>query len=588
MTPSGYDVRTQIYEYGGSAFLVHEGVIFFLDAVRGWMRQDLDGRVTQITEAGPVRYGSPVFDPLRGRIICIREDFRGEGEPENTLVAIDPRGDSFGTVLVSGDDFYSWPILSPDGRQMAWSAWNHPNVPWDATALRTATFDASGRLGEIVTVVGETDEVACDPQFLPNGELIFVSDRSDWWNYYGWRDGVERRINEAPIDFARPLWQMGTSDFRVADSGALVAVYTRDGINHLGRVRLADGGLEPIDLPYTYLSRLRIHGRYAYLLASSPSLPAVVARVDMVTGESLALLQASSTEGVEHAISTQRHIAFPSAQGRTGYGFYYPPVNGACRGPIGAKPPLLMFSHGGPTGCTNTCFNPGIQFWTSRGFAVFDINYAGSTGYGRPFRHLLRGGWGVVDVEDHVAAARYLSEAGLVDPERLAVRGWSAGGYNTFAALAFADTFHAGAAYFGISDVTAFADQTHKFESHYAEYLVGPRATSEALYRERSPLYSADRITAPLAMFQGEIDKITPKNQSEMILESLRARQVPVMYMLFEGEGHGFRKAETNLACLRAELAFYGQVFGFNPADDLPPIALENAERLPGMAKADG
>ncbi|MBL8553994.1 MAG: S9 family peptidase [Phenylobacterium sp.] len=586
ITPDGFNLRTTIYEYGGSAFLVRDGEFFFINEDQRWYRHRPGSAPEPITAEGPYRYGAPVLDARRGRIVCIREEFQDAGEPKSTIVAIDVRGDTFGTVLVAGDDFYAWPVLSHDAGRLAWVSWNHPNVPWDVTALRVAQLDAAGSLAAVETVVAEEAEVACDPRFTPSGDLIFMTDRSGWWRPCRWRGGEIEPLCDLERDFARPLWQMGTSDCRVLDDDNLLCVYTEEGMNRLGRLHLPTGELSTLELPFTYFARLEARDGVAYALASSSTIPAAIVRIELETGEHTILRQVMSAEPMAGAISRAQHIHFPSAKGRTGFGFFYPPTNADCRGPEDERPPLLVVSHGGPTGCTNTCFNPGIQFWTSRGFAVFDVNYAGSTGYGRDFRHLLRGGWGVVDVEDHVAAARHLVAEGLVDPERLAVRGWSAGGYNTFAALAFADTFHAGASYFGISDVAYFASQTHKFESRYADYLVGPRDTSEALYRERSPLHSADRITAPLAMFQGERDRITPKNQSELILESLRKRGVPVMYMLFEGEGHGFRRADTNLACLKAELAFYARLFGFRPADVLPPIVIENVDRPAAAAGA--
>ena len=580
LTPAPYDVRTSIYEYGGHGFLIQDGVLYFINGDQRWYRRGLDGEISPITAAGKVRYGAPLLDHRLGRIICVREDLRGEGEAVLTIVAIDPAGDAFGTVLVEGDDFYAWPVLSADSTRIAWVAWNHPHVPWDVTALRVGDFDADGRVVNVETLVAEVDEVACDPQFTPGGELVFCSDREGWWNYYAWRGGKAVNLCRMDLEFARPIWQMGTSDYRALDDRTLLGVYTEEGANRLGTVDMATGALTPLDLPYSYYARLQVHGGKAYALASSSERPAEVIEIDLASGTATTLLAAASAEGVQGAIAGAQHMHFPSAKGRTGYGFFYPPTNDVFRAPAGEKPPLLVFSHGGPTGCTNVCFNPGIQFWTSRGFAVFDVNYAGSTGYGREFRHLLKGGWGVVDVEDHVAAARYLADNGYVDPNRLGVRGWSAGGYNTFACLAFADTFHTGASYFGISDVGLFAAETHKFESRYADYLVGPAATSQDLWRERSPLRHADAITAPLVMFQGALDKITPPNQSELILDSLRRRNVPVMYQLFEGEGHGFRKAETNLACLSAELAFYGRIFNFIPADAVPEIALENADWL--------
>ncbi|MFA7262485.1 MAG: prolyl oligopeptidase family serine peptidase [Caulobacter sp.] len=586
LIPPEYNVRTQIIEYGGSGFVLGDGTLFFTNADQRWYRRDASGDIRPITAEGAVRYGAPIFDARRSRIICVREDHRGEGEPVNTIVAVNPDGDDFGTVLVAGDDFYAWPGLSPDGTRLVWAAWNNPHVPWDVTGLFLGHMDEAGQVTRIETVVAEDDEVACDPQFSPGGELVFVSDRSDWWNYYVWRDGQAVAVAPMALEFARPIWQLGNSDVRVIDDRTILGVYTEEGVNRLGLVDIETGALKTLKLPYTYFARLQVYDGKAYVLASAATIPAVVVEIDLATLATRELLKAPSPPVDPGFISSPTHIAFPSAKGRTGYGFLYMPRNASHVAPKGTLPPLLVTSHGGPTGCTNTCFNPAIQLWTSRGFAVFDINYAGSTGYGRPFRNLLKGGWGVVDVEDHVAAARHLAAEGLVDGDRLAVRGWSAGGYNAFACLAFADVFQAGVAYFGISDLVLFANETHKFEAYYTDYLVGPRETSQALFRERSPLYSADKMSAPLLMLQGALDKITPPNQSELILESLKRRGVPVGYILFEGEGHGFRMAETNLVSLQAELAFYGKVFGFEPAEPLPPLVLENADALPGGTAA--
>lgn len=584
LVPAPYSVSTSIVEYGGPAFVVCDNLVFFINAAdQRWYRRDPDGSIGAITAEGAVRYGAAQVDRSRRRLICVREDHRSGGEPVNSIVAISMDGDEYGQVLVAGDDFYAWPALSSDGSRLAWTSWNHPHVPWDVTSIASAKLDDAGVVASIQMIVPEAGEVACDSQFSPDGELYFVSDRSEWWNYYRW-DG-ERAIAVAPMEkeFARPFWNMGTSDYRVLDDGRLFGVHSCDGINHLGFVDPTNGRLERLDLPFTYYARLKVHAGHAFALASSPVLPARVLKIDLATGETSTLLQMPHYPDTGGFVSEPQHLSFKSADGRTGFGFFYPPANANYAGPPDAKPPLLITSHGGPTGCTNTCYNPAIQFWTSRGFAVFDINYAGSTGYGRPFRDLLKGGWGVVDVQDHVAAALHLAQVGLVDGERLGVRGWSAGGFNTFACLAFSDVFHAGCAYFGISDVELWARETHKLEAYYADYLVGPRETSQRLWRARSPLHNADNITAPLLMLQGDQDKITPPNQSEAILKNLQDRGVPVGYILFEGEAHGFRKASSNLASLQAELAFFSRIFGVRVADQLPELVLHCD---PGMAEA--
>ena len=585
VTPEGFNVRTRVHEYGGAAYVVlPDGSVVFsgFDDQRLY-RQRPGQAPAPLTPAG-YRYADCTLHPDGQRLVCVREDHieatrRADGEERNEVVAVPLEGSGAGEVLVTGSDFVAYPRVSADGRRLAWIQWNHPDMPWDSSTLRVAGFGPDG-LVDPVNVAGGPDESVTEPAWDADGMLYFVSDRSGWWNLYRWRDGEVRPVSPMPREFGGPLWTHGASSYALTGDGRAVVRTSRDAVDRLGVLELDSGRLRELALPFTSLSDIRLLDRgTAVLLAGSALAPPVLATVDLESGTHRVLHQPATTGLGAEWISVPEAIEFPTVPGprgepRTAHAWFYPPRNPGARGPAGERPPLLVFVHGGPTSAARATFSLQRQFWTTRGFAIVDVNYGGSTTYGRDYRRRLNGQWGVVDVADCVAAVDFLVKQGRVDGERVAIRGGSAGGFTTLAALAFTDRFRAGANYFGVADIAALAADSHKFERKYDVSLVGP--PDEALYRARSPLYHLDRFSEPLVTFQGSEDKVVPPNQSRMIVEALRKRGVPVAYLEFEGEAHGFRRAENIVRAQEAELYFYGRIFGFEPADEIEPLAIDN------------
>lgn len=591
VTPAAHSVRTRVHEYGGGAFLVNDGVVFFANfADQRLYRQDPGAAPRAITPEAPMRYADGVYDAGRGRIICVREDHSpaaaGNGEPVNAIVAIDAHGAQPPATLFAGADFCAAPRLSPDGRRLAWLAWNHPNMPWDSTALLTAPVDADGRLGEAQLVAGGLSDTGggvsvLQPLWSPGGELHFVADYNGWWNLYRWRGGAAQPVVEMDAEFARPQWVFDPAAYGFLADGRIVCSYVQRGVWRIGIIDADTGGLRPLALPWTEMGRgeLRAAGRRIVFSAGAPEQPMSLLSLDADTGDAEILRQAHSLEIDSSYISPPEPVEFDTADGRTAYAFYYPPRHPDFAAPPGEKPPLLVKSHGGPTAAASTALDLGIQFWTSRGIGVVDVNYGGSVGYGTEYRRRLNGNWGIVDVADCVNAARHLAARGAVDPQRLAINGASAGGYTTLAALTFYDVFRAGASYYGVSDLEALAQETHKFESRYLDSLIGPYPERQDLYRERSPIQHTQLLSCPLLLLQGLEDEIVPPNQAEMMFAAVRAKGLPAAYVPFEGEQHGFRRAENIRRALEAELYFYSRVFGFELADAVAGVAIEN---LPG------
>ncbi len=577
VTPAPFSARTRVHEYGGNPFAVADGVVVFSnDADQRVYRQTYGAQPQPITSAGPQRYADGMVDGKRGRLICVCEDHAGGGEPTNTIATLDLEGDDQAQVLVSGHDFYSSPCLDPDGRQLAWLAWNHPNMPWDGTELWVASLAEDGALSEAHRIAGSDIESVFQPQWSPDGALYFVSDRSGWWNLYRWRAGRIEPIVEMEAEFGLPQWVFGMSTYAVVSPRRLVCSFNERGVWQLAIVDTATRGLARVDTPYSDIGGLRAAGRQVVFTAGAAGEPAGIVTFDPDSQQMQILRRSSNVDIDPGYISRPEQIAFPTIGGKTAYGIHYAPHNRDYAAPAGTQPPLIVECHGGPTAAASTTLNLKRQYWTSRGFAVVSVNYAGSTGYGRAYRERLNGQWGIADVEDCIAAARYLIDQGKVDEARVAISGGSAGGYTVLCALTFHDLFKAGASYYGISDLEALAHDTHKFESRYLDRLVGPYPEQRELYRARSPIHFAERLSCPVIFFQGLEDRVVPPNQTERMVEALRSRAIPVAYLAFEGEQHGFRQAANIKAALDAELYFYSQVFGFELAEPLPSIAIEN------------
>ena len=578
MTPTPFNARTRVHEYGGGAFTVIDGTICFCNFADQQIYREEPGALPHpITSETGLRYADIVIDRRRSRIICVREDHTAAGfEPVNTLVSLKLEGGKGGQVLVSGNDFYSSPRLSPDGSRLAWLTWNHPNMPWDGTELWVGELRVDGSLGHLEQVAGGIDESILQPEWSPDSILYFVSDRAGWWNLYCWFQGQIKPLCEMKTDFGRPQWVFGMSTYAFESAGCIICVYTEQGIWRLASLDTTTGKIELIAIPYTDIRNLRASSGLAVFIAGSPTEPLSIIRFDVGTHRIEALRRSSDVKVDAEYLSIPKAIEFPTEKGLTAHAFFYAPRNRDHAGPSGERPPLLVISHGGPTAATSTVLSWSIQYWTSRGIAVLDVNYGGSSGYGRAYRQRLNGQWGVVDLDDCVNGARSLVKIGEVDGNRLAIRGGSAGGYTTLCALTFRNIFKAGASYFGLSDLEAFVKDTHKFESRYLDRLIGPYPERRDLYKERSPIHFVDRISCPMILFQGLEDKVVPPNQAELMFKALREKGLPVAYVPFDGEQHGFRRAENIKRSLDAELYFYSKIFGFKVAGAVEPVQIEN------------
>lgn len=579
VTPPAFNARTRAHEYGGGAYTVADGVVYFSNfADQRLYRQQPGAGPRPITPEGAFFYADGVIDRRRDRIICVREDHSVSGrEAVNTLIGVDLNGREAPRVLVSGNDFYSSPRQSPDGSQIAWLTWNHPNMPWDGTELWVGRVAPDGGVHDSRRVAGGKEESVFQPEWSPGGTLYFVSDRTGWWNLYRWHNETVEPVLEMKAEFGRPQWVFGMSIYAFESDSGVVCAITEKGIDRLVRINAATAKLEDIDTPYTqFAASIVARAGMVAFAAGSPTEPPSIVMLDLATRRLTALRRSIAVSVDPGYLSIPQPIEFPTENGQTAHAFYYPPRNRDYGAPPGERPPLIVHSHGGPTSSASISLNLQLQYFTSRGFAALDVNYGGSSGYGRAYRQRLNGQWGVVDVDDCINAARYLVERGLADGSRLAIAGGSAGGYTTLCALTFRDTFKAGASYFGLSELEVFIKDTHKFESRYLERLIGPYPQRRDLYRERSPIHFTDRISAPMVLFQGLEDKIVPPNQAELMVEALRKKGLPVAYVTFEGEQHGFRRAKTIKRTLEGELYFYSRVFGFDLPDRVEPVRIEN------------
>jgi len=569
ITPSPFNARTRVHEYGGGAFVIHSGRVYFSNFTDQRLYcQDHGGLPRPITPPGNLRYADMIIDRHRNRLICVCEDHTDpENEPVNILMSIDLHGHKRSQLLVSGNDFYSSPRISPDGSYLAWLTWNHPNMPWDGTELRVGELNADGNLYQTIKVSGGIDESIFQPEWSPDGILHFASDRTGWWNLYCWQKGHIEPITGMEAEFGAPQWFFGMSTYAFVSPDSIVCTYNEKGAWKLASLDTAAKKLQPIKTPYTDISYLRARSGKVVFAAGSPTEPASIVSLDLQS-ERLEVLRRSTDMIIDAGyLSIPQAIEFPTEHGLTAYAFYYPPKNQDFLAPTGEKPLLLVISHGGPTSMVSSKLDLMIQYWTSRGFAVLSVNYGGSTGCGRSYRQRLNGQWGVVDVDDCVNGAKHLVDLGEVDIDRLIIRGASAGGYTTLCALTFRDIFKAGADYYGVSDLEAMRKETHKFESRYLDRLIGAYPECRDLYQERSPINFVDNIICPVIFFQGLEDKVVPPDQTEKMFNALNSRGLPASYIPFEGEQHGFRSARNIKRALDAELNFYSKVFSFRLAD---------------------
>ena len=581
VTPADFNARTRVHEYGGGEHWVHGSTVYAarFDNQR-LHRIDEPGKASPITSEPAIpagdRYGDGDVSADGRRIYSVRERHIEGIEAINEIVLLAADGSDEPRVVATGTDFVSSPRISPDGRQLAWLSWNHPQMPWDGTELRVDEILEDGTLGASTLVAGAVDESVVQPRWSPNGLLHFISDRSGWWNLYRVAEsGTAEALAPLEAEFAGPDWVFGLSDYGFLDDGILISVHRSDDGARLTALRPGATDLEPIDSPWTSISHLQVWGdQVAFIGASGTQAPAVIA--GPADGSDWQVLTRSRTDELDASyVSVAEQITYPTTNEAESHALYYAPRHAEVTGPEDERPPLVVMSHGGPTAATSSAYNSAIQYWTTRGIAVVDVNYRGSTGYGREYRRELNGTWGIVDTDDCIAAANYLAERGDIDGARMAIRGGSAGGYTTLCALTFHDVFRAGASYYGVADVELLATDTHKFESRYLDGLMGPYPEAAATYQERSPIHFADRIRAAVILFQGLEDEVVPPGQAEQMVATLDANGRAHAYLAFEGEQHGFRKSENIIATLQAELSFYGQIMGFEPSD-IEPVPIKN------------
>jgi dipeptidyl aminopeptidase/acylaminoacyl peptidase len=580
------DVRSSVHEYGGSAFAVlGERRVYSACADQRLRVHATDGTTSTLTPVG-CRYADLSPAPDGHSLVAVREDHRGSGEATNAVVRLNVEQPADeGQVLFEQSDFVAWPRVSDDGQRLAWVAWDHPAMPWDNTQLWVGDLTAAG-LSNPRVIAGGPGESVLEPQWAADGSLYFLSDRSGWWNLYRLRDGNVQTVLAIDAELGGPTWQLGSRSYALTIDGRALLRVNRGTVDSLLLLDLNTGAQRWLDLPFVAFASLGLlDDDTAFAIAASVDQLPMLVGINLRSGAHSVIRQAGAAVIAPAWVSRPQAIEFPTqagpgGAGRSAHAWFYPPTSPAQQPLADEKPPLLVMLHGGPTSHAGPAFKSAVQFWTTRGFAVVDVNYGGSTGFGRAYRERLRGQWGVVDLQDAVAAVDYLAGQGWVDGERVAIRGGSAGGFTVLSALAFTDRFAAGINYYGVADLETLATDTHKFESRYLDGLVAPLPEGRALYRARSPAHHMAQCRAALITFQGSADRAVPPQQSRDIVEAAKAAGCAVTYLEFEGEGHGFRQGPNIVRALEHELVFLGRVFGYQPAEDLAPIEISNAEAL--------
>ncbi|TMD96361.1 MAG: S9 family peptidase [Chloroflexi bacterium] len=587
VTPQGFNARSRVHEYGGGHYVVKNGTVYFTNFEdQRLYRQDPGGAPRPITPDPDVRHADMAVDEARGRIIAVREDHTRSGqEAVNTLVAIDVEGKRETITLAQGNDFYSSPKLSRDGERIAWQTWNHPHMPWDSSEIWVGELDRDGNLTSKRRIAGGPDESVLQPEWSPSGELYFISDRSDWWNLYRARGEGDEPVCPRAAEFAAPQWVFGQRWYAFSGEDEIVCLFSDNTGSKLGRIDLNTGKLDHVELFYSTLANVQVSGTRAAMYASSATLSERVLVIDLQTGGETVVKTANPAHIEPGYFSVPRPIEFPTEGGKTAHAFFYAPRNHDFVAPEGEKPPLMVHVHGGPTGSAGPTFPFEHQYWTSRGLAFVDVNYGGSAGYGRAYRHRLKGNWGVVDVDDCINAARYLADQGLIDPQRIEVTGGSAGGFTVLLSLTKRDFYHAGASHYGIGNLELFDGTTHKFESHYDQWCIGPYPERKDLYYDRSAVHFADGLNCPVVLFQGLEDVIVPPSQAETFIEACKEKKLPYAYVAFEGEQHGWRKDSTIKRAMELELYFMSRIFDFEAAGDIDRLQIENFTKSGGVGE---
>ncbi|WP_223668441.1 S9 family peptidase [Kangiella shandongensis] len=570
MTPEPYNVRTRVHEYGGADFWLNEDYLLFVDDEEQRLyRQDLKTlTIEALTPEPPTkrswRYNDGCIAPEGDYTVCVRERHESN-EVINELVKIPLDGTQSVEVIAQGYDFYSNPRISPDGKRISWLCWNHPNMPWDETEIWCADW-TGGAVANPQAVIAQKNISAYQPDWSHDNQLIFGADYDGWWHLY--RLGAEKALHQfSEIEFGLPQWVFGCHIWQQLDASTLLAIGTRKASQALYLINLETRSISLLTEQWTAFNGQMVvsrsdQGSKVYFIAANPTQPESVIELSLNEQhqiESHSVLSELEQNTPEDDISKAQHVSFDTSHGDIAHGFFYPPTNSGYEAPAGEKPPLIVMSHGGPTAMADSGLDSKIQFWTSRGFAVADVNYRGSTGYGRAYRDRLRGQWGLLDVDDCIAMGRYLAQQGLVDGERMAIRGGSAGGYTTLCALTFHDAFKAGMSRYGVADLVSLSQDSHKFEIRYLDSLVGSYPEQAGTYQERSPVNYTDQLSCPILILQGVEDKVVPPNQAEAMVEALKAKGLPYEYITFEGEGHGFRKPDTIIKAFNTELRFYQQ-----------------------------
>lgn len=588
-------VRSRVNEYGGGAWDVRAGVVVYCDNHDGAVRlRTADGDVHTVTvPSDRFRYGDLRVYPVEQLILAVREEFCGPGEPATTIVSLPwPRpGEqrAGGTVLVQGADFYACPELGP-GSRLAWMQWHHPAMPWDASSIHVGRLTSTAQLHDVVQVAGGHAPVASGvsvqhPRWARDGSLLFMSDESGFWNLHRWDGNATAPVHHWPHDCDQPLWNLGNASYAQLDDDRVLISYCDNGRVWLGIVSLGNGTTRPLSQVADVDSVAAIGQGHGAAVVARPDGPMALLHIDPEANSEV-LLAGPTLPGDaprNGGISIAQSIGFEGKHGPS-QAWFYPPANEDFVAPPGERPPLIVHSHSGPTGFASNAYSAEVQFWTSRGFGYLDVNYSGSSRFGRAYRNRLLGQWGIADVDDCVDAVAAVLSAELADPKRVSIVGGSAGGYTTLQALVTTDTFTAGVSRYGVGDLELLQRDTHKFEAHYTEALVGPYPAAKDVFVERSPIHHVERLRTPMLIMQGTADKVVPPNQAVLMADAVRAHGLPVALLLFEGEGHGFRRISTRRRALEAELSFYAQLWGFSPADPVTLLTIDNLDSGAGPA----